>query len=38
MSDRTKFAVAVLILLGLMLLLVPIVLEAGFGVVALPPL
>ncbi len=38
MTNRTRVAIVVLILLGLMLALVPIVLEAGFGVVALPPL
>ncbi len=38
MSNRTKVAIVALILLGLMLVLVPIVLEAGFGVLALPPL
>ena len=38
MSDRTKVAMVVLILLGLAIVLVPIVLEAGFGVFALPPL
>jgi hypothetical protein len=38
MRNSAKIAVIAVILLGLMLVLVPIVLEAGFGIVALPPL
>ncbi len=37
-SNGTKFAVIALVVLGLMLVLAPIMLEAGFGVVSLPPL
>ena len=37
-SNGRKIALFALVVLGLMLVLVPIVLEPGFGVVALPPL
>ncbi len=37
-SKGTKFAVLALVVLGMMLVLAPIVLQAGVGVVSLPPL
>ena len=37
-SNRAKIALVALVVIGLLVVLVPLVLQAGFGVIALPPL